>query len=89
MSNVIDSDWYKFQSTLPHGSDFDAQYAPGLAPISIHAPSRERHDEHIRWSPITGISIHAPSRERRIDRLSFICSSGISIHAPSRERLDT
>ena len=36
-----------------------------VAVISIHAPSRERHDAHIRWSPITGISIHAPSRERQ------------------------
>ena len=33
----------KFQSTLPHGSDADDVVEQHKAPISIHAPSRERH----------------------------------------------
>ena len=34
-----------FQSTLPHGSDFEsARYVAKYSLISIHAPSRERHN---------------------------------------------
>ena len=33
--------------------------------ISIHAPSRERHDFNKLIGNANGISIHAPSRERR------------------------
>ena len=75
-----------FQSTLPRGSDANSVAQTNALVISIHAPSRERHDEHIRWSPVTGISIHAPSRERPLMPGCNVRSSLISIHAPSRER---
>ena len=56
-----------FQSTLPHGSDIHTanQKAAGL-PISIHAPSRERHKISKSMRTARPISIHAPSRERRL-----------------------
>ena len=39
--------------------------ALGIAPISIHAPSRERHPGAVNRGYGVTISIHAPSRERQ------------------------
>ena len=36
------SHWFKFQSTLPRGSDYYFSYRRNFGEISIHAPSRER-----------------------------------------------
>ena len=54
-----------FQSTLPRGSDPRCHHLPGPNHISIHAPSRQRHDFNKLIGNANGISIHAPSRERR------------------------
>ena len=53
-----------FQSTLPRGSDIKHFLCLLTTIISIHAPSRERHDNIIRAGTYGKISIHAPSRER-------------------------
>ena len=54
-----------FQSTLPRGSDLDTAKADlRQVCISIHAPSRERHNLPYKILYHNMISIHAPSRER-------------------------
>ena len=55
----------KFQSSLPHGSDRQAQVAEKMSDISILAPSRERHYNISCSTLCIRISILAPSRERR------------------------
>ena len=54
--------------------------------ISIHAPSRERPQQHCCCAKRFSISIHAPSRERQAARPYLSQTGHISIHAPSRER---
>ena len=78
----------KFQSTLPHGSDYILDKTWGtLIIISIHASSRERPVLK-RWlEKYKVISIHAPSRERPVLKRWLEKYKVISIHAPSRERL--
>ena len=53
-----------FQSTLPRGSDPALASPPSCCEISIHAPSRERHDAEKAEAARKLISIQAPSRER-------------------------
>ena len=61
-----------FQSTLPRGSDCINISFLHIAPISIHAPSRERLIAPLPTKERYCISIHAPSRERLINFSSFL-----------------
>ena len=78
--------FYRFQSTLPHGSDFTFCFKFITFKISIHAPSRERPYPSDSLNTGRRISIHAPSRERPMKMYCIYDKKGISIHAPSRER---
>ena len=75
-----------FQSTLPHGSDYNLIYNEWFRDISIHAPSRERLKVSKGETNTVLISIHAPSRERPDYFGLYSEDIFISIHAPSRER---
>ena len=75
-----------FQSTLPHGSDWNfvlyTARDTNFNPRSLTGATNTDDDKVFGYQ----ISIHAPSRERRQQILAGIRARGISIHAPSRER---
>ena len=65
MSKRIEIGAFRFQSTLPRGSDgYVTVCDTNEDNISIHAPSRERPKSSGHSLKRFNISIHAPSRER-------------------------
>ena len=77
---------YKFQSTLPHGSD-KAIFRAASCFIDFNPRSLTgaTQVENMCGTDYL-ISIHAPSRERQLTDKQREQLESISIHAPSRER---
>ena len=63
---------FKFQSTLPYGSDPLFRACDAYFRISIHAPLRERRCLSLTSDLRTDISIHAPLRERPLCGISLL-----------------
>ena len=76
-----------FQSTLPRGSDtIVLPIVPADLPLSIHAPSRERHKVYLLMHPTAHFNPRSLAGATLI-LIRFFVHFVISIHAPSRERL--
>ena len=78
--------FFKFQSTLPRGSDIGLTVSDEIHVISIHAPSRERLRYMRMYALIFNFNPRSLAGATSI-RLAAALLSRISIHAPSRERL--
>ena len=77
---------YRFQSTLPYGSD---TISSQVTLRSSNFNPRSLTGATILWGKFACliiISIHAPLRERLPPILTGVLAIGISIHAPLRER---
>ena len=78
-----------FQSTLPYGSDLARSIkARGRAPISIHAPLRERLARGYPLAKWQRFQSTLPYGSDHQEPPPMAQVSQISIHAPLRERLD-
>ena len=77
---------FKFQSTLPHGSDWAFQQQNAHQFISIHAPSRERQDTQDVAGEHPAFQSTLPHGSDPYGFNVVGAVTFISIHAPSRER---